>query len=86
MKGNLLSFPFISFSESGLFNGLRPIQIKKIRLNSHGTGGPIRIHSFSDNSIHQSTVSHISDFDKHAPLIAWSDRTGALTATYQSGL
>jgi hypothetical protein len=24
----LLSFPFKSFSESGLFNGLRPIQIK----------------------------------------------------------
>jgi hypothetical protein len=30
MKGKVLSFPFISFSESGLFNGLRPIQIKKI--------------------------------------------------------
>jgi hypothetical protein len=25
----LLSFVFICFSESGLFNGLRPIQIKK---------------------------------------------------------
>src|ERR1700677_3505354 len=30
MKAKLLSFPFICFSESGLFNGLRPIQIKKI--------------------------------------------------------
>jgi hypothetical protein len=29
MKGNELSFPFIYFSESGLFNELRPIQIKK---------------------------------------------------------
>jgi hypothetical protein len=29
MKANLLSFPFISFSESGLFKGLRRIQIKK---------------------------------------------------------
>jgi hypothetical protein len=29
MKGKLLSFPFKSFSESRLFNGLRPIQIKK---------------------------------------------------------
>jgi hypothetical protein len=36
MKGNLLLFPFISFSESGLFNGLQSIQIKKIsfHLNS----------------------------------------------------
>jgi hypothetical protein len=29
MKGKLLLFPFISFAESGLFNELRPIQIKK---------------------------------------------------------
>ena len=29
MKGKKLSFPFICFFESGLFNGLRPIQIKK---------------------------------------------------------
>jgi hypothetical protein len=29
MKGNELSFPFIYFSESGVFNELRPIQIKK---------------------------------------------------------
>ena len=29
MKTKLLSFPFICFSESGLFNGLQPIQIKK---------------------------------------------------------
>jgi hypothetical protein len=29
MKANFLSFPFICFSESGLFNGLQPIQIKK---------------------------------------------------------
>src|SRR3984885_531118 len=28
MKGKKLSFPFICFLESGLFNGLRPIQIK----------------------------------------------------------
>jgi hypothetical protein len=28
MKEKSLSFPFISFSESGLFNDLRPIQIK----------------------------------------------------------
>jgi hypothetical protein len=28
MKAILLSFVFIYFSESGLFNGLRPIQIK----------------------------------------------------------
>jgi hypothetical protein len=28
MKAKLLSFVFMSFSESGLFNGLRPIQIK----------------------------------------------------------
>jgi hypothetical protein len=29
MKGKALSFPFIYFLESRLFNGLRPIQIKK---------------------------------------------------------
>jgi hypothetical protein len=29
MKGNLLSFPFICFSESGLFNELRRKKIKK---------------------------------------------------------
>jgi hypothetical protein len=29
MKAKQLSFVFISFSESGLFNGLQPIQIKK---------------------------------------------------------
>jgi hypothetical protein len=29
MKAKMLSFPFICFSESGLFNELRPIQIKK---------------------------------------------------------
>jgi hypothetical protein len=34
MKAKLLSFPFISFSESGLFKGLRPIQIKKSGLAS----------------------------------------------------
>jgi hypothetical protein len=28
MKGKSLSFAFITFSESGLFNGLRAIQIK----------------------------------------------------------
>jgi hypothetical protein len=30
MKMNEKKIPFISFSESGLFNGLRAIQIKKI--------------------------------------------------------
>src|ERR1700679_805904 len=30
VKANFLSFPFIYFSESGLFNGLQPIQIKKL--------------------------------------------------------
>jgi hypothetical protein len=30
MKAILLSFAFIYFSKSGLFKGLRPIQIKKI--------------------------------------------------------
>jgi hypothetical protein len=29
MKGKVLSFPFIYFSESGLFNGLQAIQMKK---------------------------------------------------------
>ena len=29
MKGKKLSFPFVYFPESGLFNGLRPIKIKK---------------------------------------------------------
>jgi hypothetical protein len=29
MKTKLLSFAFMSFSESGLFNGLQPIQIRK---------------------------------------------------------
>jgi hypothetical protein len=33
MKGESLSFPFIYFSESGVFNGLRRIQIKKILLS-----------------------------------------------------
>jgi hypothetical protein len=35
MKEKKLSFPFISFSESGLFSGLRPIQIKKSFSLSH---------------------------------------------------
>jgi hypothetical protein len=30
MKGKRLSFAFISFCESGLFNGLQRIQMKKI--------------------------------------------------------
>jgi hypothetical protein len=30
MKGNLLSFPFICFSESGLFKGLRQKKQKKL--------------------------------------------------------
>jgi hypothetical protein len=30
MKANLLSFPFINFSESGLFNGLRAKKIKNL--------------------------------------------------------
>jgi hypothetical protein len=30
MQGKWLAFPFIPFSESSLFNGLRRIQIKKI--------------------------------------------------------
>jgi hypothetical protein len=30
MKANLLSFLLNNFSESGLFNALRPIQIKKL--------------------------------------------------------
>jgi ABC-type taurine transport system substrate-binding protein len=29
IRGKTLAFPFISFSESGLFNGLQRIQIKK---------------------------------------------------------
>jgi hypothetical protein len=32
MKAKVLSFPFIYFSESGLFNGLQPIQIKNFFL------------------------------------------------------
>jgi|ERR1700722_1105889 hypothetical protein len=45
MKGNLLSFPFIFFLESGLFNGLRPIQIKNnLFLFSH-TIGTFNTHS-----------------------------------------
>jgi len=42
MKAKVLSFVFISFSESGLFNGLHPIQIQKIfsfsRLNTSRGG------------------------------------------------
>jgi hypothetical protein len=41
MKGQVLSFPFISFSESGLFKGLRGIQIKKIFL-PHGARGSLQ--------------------------------------------
>jgi hypothetical protein len=51
MKAKVLSFVFITFSESGLFNGLRPIQIQKIvsfsklstsrvRLQESGLGRP----------------------------------------------
>jgi hypothetical protein len=39
MKGELLSFPFIYFSESGLFNGLQPIQIKKFSSVSNSPAG-----------------------------------------------
>jgi hypothetical protein len=35
MKAKLLSFAFFYFCESGLFNGLRPIQIKKSFPVSH---------------------------------------------------
>src|SRR3984885_8016305 len=30
MKAKMLAFAFICFLESGLFNGLRPIQVKKV--------------------------------------------------------
>jgi hypothetical protein len=39
MKAILLSFAFIYFSESGLFKGLRPIQIKKSPLRGVRAAG-----------------------------------------------
>jgi hypothetical protein len=40
MKAKLLSFAFFYFSESGLFNGLRTIQIKKsLPVRSQGHRG-----------------------------------------------
>jgi hypothetical protein len=42
MKGKSLSFPFISFSESGLFNELRTIQIKKSASGSTRVSGCAR--------------------------------------------
>jgi hypothetical protein len=56
MKANLLSFPFINFSESGLLNGLRAKKIKKSGVLSGvalwvlgklcAPGSPILFHSF----------------------------------------
>jgi hypothetical protein len=40
MKGNKRRSPFISFFESDLFNGLRPIQIKKVTAQVELRNGP----------------------------------------------
>jgi hypothetical protein len=45
MKANLLSFPFISLSESGLFKGLQGIQIKKFASGSTRVPGCAEIAS-----------------------------------------
>jgi hypothetical protein len=45
MKENLLSFPFISFCESGLFKGLQGIQIKKFTSGSTRVPGCAKIAS-----------------------------------------
>jgi hypothetical protein len=39
IKGKTLAFPFISFSESGLFKGLQQIQIKKSAADSARVSG-----------------------------------------------
>jgi hypothetical protein len=45
MKAKLLSFTFIYFSESGLFKGLQPIQIKKSFPLSHRGSNITTSHS-----------------------------------------
>jgi hypothetical protein len=70
MKAKLLSFIFIYFSESGLFNGLRPIQIKKSvprflprtemsqAIVSHmSAGGPATELMYSMISVFRKTIS-----------------------------
>jgi hypothetical protein len=71
MKTRRLSFVFIRFSESGLFNGLRPIQMEKIwcyltvcaiRLNSTST--PRRCPGAGRIRLIGTIITHNSGFGK----------------------
>jgi hypothetical protein len=56
MKAKLLSFAFINFLESSLFNGLRRIQIKNLALKALGVGGasiPFSVMVGLDPAIHE---------------------------------
>jgi hypothetical protein len=65
MKAKLLSFAFICFLESGLFNELRPIQIKKLLSPSPGCSVPFSSDSASlDRSGQDKQIAYISVLDK----------------------
>jgi hypothetical protein len=74
MQGNLLSFLFINFSESGLFSSLRAKKIKtRLRRPARATGcGPTfqtaatsrPMPSENLDSVKENSVGHISDFVK----------------------
>jgi hypothetical protein len=65
MKAKKLAFPFISFSESGLFNGLQPIQIKKCRPQYLQSVSAISSFRDPDKSDEQEQDSTHSEFKQN---------------------
>jgi FAD binding domain of DNA photolyase len=83
----ILSFTYVYFSESGLFNGLQPIKIKKSFPVSHcvrnATRGPSPLPlspraSTTANSIRptETRIAHILDFEKHLHVYFSSTQQG----------
>src|ERR1700677_3834161 len=65
MKAKRLSFAFICFLESGLFNELRPIQIKKLLSPSPGCSVPFSSDASPlDKSGQDKQIAQISVLDK----------------------
>ena len=78
MLVNSLAFTSVYFSESGFFNGLRPIQIKKIRsspsperLDDMSISSPLLEPGKMVNSSMRNTIRHVLNFvNKLSVLIA----------------
>src|ERR1700678_1819029 len=74
MKAKRLSFAFICFLESGLFNELRPIQIKKLLPASTGCSGLFSSDAPSlDGSGQDKLIAQISVLDKKLPSHSGAD-------------